>query len=68
MDRQTKIIFAFIAAGLWANAAVAIIRPARAENQEVWQGRIAAEAQSIAGDVHTLVSGGIGCSNSNLCK
>jgi hypothetical protein len=70
MDRPTKVIFAFIAAGLWANAVTTLIQPAHAQAKEQaeWLGRIALQAQSIAGDLRALASGGVGCTNPKLCK
>jgi hypothetical protein len=68
MDRGSKVILAAIAAGLWVNAAMVLIRPAHADDTEVWLGRIALQAASIASDLHTLVVGGPGCSNQKLCN
>jgi len=54
-----KLIFAAIALGLWANAAISLIRPAEAES-----GALA----SIAHDIHTLVNGGANCLNKKICE
>lgn len=69
MDRSTKLIFALIAAGLWANIVATIIRPAQAQTSEeaVWLGRLTLELQSVAKDFHALVSGGLDCKNPKLC-
>lgn len=56
MDRTTKIILAFIAAGLWANAAGSFIRPASAQSSEL---------NDIAHDVHAIYIGT--CINDKIC-
>ena len=66
MDKTTKIILGFIAAGLWANAVMPLIRPAQA--QADWLGRIAVDVQTIAHSVKGLVDGGpMTCGNKKLC-
>lgn len=55
-DKPTKIILAILAAGIWLNAATALIRPAMA--QDAYWSQIASALSSIAsGD----------CSNKKLC-
>ena len=54
-----KLIFAAIALGLWANAAISLIRPAEAK-----LGALA----SIAHDIRTLVNGGANCLNKKICE
>ena len=67
MDRTTKIILAFIAAGLWANAITPLIKPAQAQSSEVFS-RIAMDTQTIAQSMKSLVEGGpVPCTNPKLC-
>jgi hypothetical protein len=71
MDRTTKMLLAVIAAGLWVNAMGAVLRPARADDTEVWLGRIANELtdlSDIADDVHALANGGLKCTNTKICE
>ena len=69
MDRTTKVMLALIAAGLWANAVAATIRPVQAASErEVWLGRIAVEVQSLSHDFHDLIAGGFDCKNPKLCR
>jgi hypothetical protein len=53
-----KLLFAAIALGLWANAAISLIRPAEAQSGPL---------VSIAHDIHTLVNGGANCLNKKIC-
>ncbi len=53
-----KLLLAAIAFGLWANAAVTLIRPAVAQSDALI---------SIANDIHTLIRSGIGCQNHKIC-
>lgn len=56
-DRSTKILLAAIAAGLWLNAATALIRPAVAQDSNT--------LHSIARDVSAIAMGV--CVNGKLC-
>ncbi len=53
-----KLLFAAIALGLWANAAISLIRPAEAQSGPL---------VSIAHDIHTLVNSGADCLNKKIC-
>jgi hypothetical protein len=65
MDRITKVTLMLIAAGLWANAAVAVIRPALAAPPDLE--RIGDELQKLRLDFDKLLNGGFGCNNQKLC-
>ncbi len=58
MDRSTKLILAAIAAGLWANAGVLVLRPSPAAAQDEHLSSIAYAISSIASGV---------CSNRKIC-
>ena len=62
MDRVTKATLMLIAAGLWANAAIMVVRPTRAaplpppsDETVIWLGRIANEIVSIETDFGLLI-------------
>lgn len=69
MDRTTKLILCLIAAGLWANAAAMLVRPALAATEtDVWLGRLTLHLQDIAYNVHALVDGSaLVCNNRKIC-
>jgi hypothetical protein len=77
MDRTSKIIFAAIALGLWANIAIHFFEPKAVAAQNTTEGgysalvydrlgTIQSDVQSIEHDLHS-VAGGI-CLNKNLCR
>jgi hypothetical protein len=66
MDKTSKIIFALIATGLWFNAAANLLRPAHAQQDALSD--IKVSAQSISRSLETLVTGGRGCTNRQLCQ
>jgi|GEM_PF-2675526 len=66
MDWTAKVLLAAIAAGLWANTAATIIRPASADT-ETWLGRLTNEVQSMNQDFHSFITGDVGCRNSRIC-
>jgi hypothetical protein len=55
----TKFMLAAIALGLWANAALTLVRPAEAQSDAL---------VTIADDIHHLVSGDAGCRNKKICN
>lgn len=55
-----KILLIAIATGLWANAITTFVRPVRADSESY--------IIAIATDVHALVQGGKGCTNTKLCN
>ena len=70
MDRVNRATLMLIAAGLWANAAVVIIHPARAADDAdvvTWLGKIGTDLQAIRNDFHELVVSGPHCQNDKLC-
>ena len=61
MDRTTKIIMVLVAAGLWLNAAVSLIRPASATDNILYSIRsdvsgIRSDVSAIRSDVSTVKS------------
>lgn len=56
-DKPTKIILAILAAGIWLNAATALIRPAMAQDNPT--------LDRLQRDFRSLVEGT--CSNHKLC-
>jgi len=68
MDRTTKVLLAAIAAGLWANAMMPLVRPAHADDADVWLGRIAVQVLQMAQDIHQVVTAGSDCKNPHLCQ
>ena len=58
MDRTTKVILAFIAAGLWANAMISAVRPAMAQDYGYQIRQIQSDLGAIAGGV---------CVNRKIC-
>jgi hypothetical protein len=57
MDRTSKIILAFIAGGLWINAAMPLIRPAHSSQvDDIYLPRIAEELATISGEVGMISS------------
>ena len=65
-NRSTKLILIFIALGLWANAAITIMRPApAAADAESELRSIDSRLSSIGDDIGRIQRGT--CSNSKLC-
>lgn len=60
MDKMTKVLLAVIGLGLWVNAAIPLMRPAQAQQQQ-------SAFSQIANDLHHLVQGGAHCLNKKLC-
>lgn len=56
-DKPTKIILAILAAGIWLNAATALIRPALAQENP--------SLTLLQRDFRMLIQGG--CANQKLC-
>jgi len=56
-----KLLLAAIALGLWANAAISLVRPAQAQYSCIGVDR-------ISDDIHALVTNGSGCRNSQICR
>jgi hypothetical protein len=65
IDRTTKIIMAAIAFGLWANAAISLFGPARADAQNSGLRAISSNVVSIGFDLSKIASGS--CKNSKIC-
>jgi hypothetical protein len=65
-DRTTKIILAFIAAGLWMNALVPVFnpKPVAAQDPATLQ-KIEDDLSGIKGDFHKVASGL--CLNNKIC-
>jgi hypothetical protein len=57
-----KLLLAAIAFGLWANAAIWLVRPAQAQSDQVAGG-----VQQIAEELRQLVEAGDKCLNPQLC-
>jgi hypothetical protein len=65
MDRTSKIILAFIAGGLWINAAMPLIRPAYA--QHAYMELISMELGTISETFKHLIANGTKCMNHKIC-
>jgi hypothetical protein len=62
-----KLLLAVIGLGLWANAAILLMRPASAQGDAFTQSAQGDAFKQIARDLHALVQGGLDCHNSKLC-
>ena len=58
-----KLLLAAIAFGLWANAAIWLVRPVQAQSDQ-----LAGGVQQIAEELRQLVEAGDKCLNPQLCK
>jgi hypothetical protein len=58
-----KMLLAAIAIGLWANAAIWLVRPVQAQSDQ-----LAGSVQQIAGELRQLVEHGDKCLNPVLCQ
>jgi len=58
-----KLLLAAIALGLWANAAIWLVRPVQAQSDQVAGG-----VQQIAEELRQLVESGDKCINPRLCQ
>jgi hypothetical protein len=67
-DKTTKILLAVIALGLWANFAVAILRPSIAAAEDADLSNIESALSGIQADVSSLerIARGV-CPNGRLC-
>ena len=58
-----KLLLVAIALGLWANAAIWLVRPVQAQSDQ-----LAGSVQQIAGELRQLVEHGEKCLNPGLCQ
>ena len=58
-----KLLLAAIALGLWANAAIWLVRPVQAQSDQ-----LAGGVQQIAEELRQLVEAGDKCLNPQLCQ
>jgi hypothetical protein len=58
-----KLLLAAIALGLWANAAIWLVRPVQAQSDQ-----LAGGIQQIAEELRQLVEAGEKCINPQLCQ
>ena len=58
-----KLLLAVIAFGLWANAAIWLVRPVQAQSDQ-----LASSVQQIADELRQLVEHGEKCLNPQLCQ
>ncbi len=67
MDKTTKIILAFIAVGLWANALSPLVPAAVASQADIERAMrsIKSNIGRIQSDFHSIHNGS--CSNSKIC-